>query len=150
MLPLSLVIGFSGTVVYGATMFGFRCGVGALAVLILAVPAAGQLVRERFEDGRRVCVYNVPPVGLGDARGEMATSVPFGQNCPERFPLRQGSGPLPPYAQLYDSTTDGGQRHCRYVLGGEQWINTVGIGTWCPSSASMLPSDEEREADRIR
>ncbi len=109
------------------------CALGAL----WGQAASAQLVSERLQGNRRICVY-ATDAGPFTGQEERAIAVSEVENCPSTPPPQRSTGPLPTTAQLRSWDVEQGRRICTFEQGGEIWVRAVDISRSCPVVAGLL------------
>lgn len=101
-------------------------------------PAAAQLVGERIDQGRRVCVYHAEPTAL--TAGDRFVTVPAGAGltCPASPPVARSQLAAPPSAMLLTQEATDTLRVCTYEQMGQRWSFSLPAAQTCPASAGSL------------
>lgn len=121
-------------------MMGRRLVLIVLAIAGLSTPVQAQLISERLDGMRRVCVYRGPTGILTDTDRTSEYRVGMAENCPGSMPGVSGS-PLPPTARLQSEREIGQNRICTFEQAGRIWERSVGAGRSCPMSAGILQAE---------
>jgi hypothetical protein len=114
---------------------GFAVIAGAVAT---PVPAGAQLLADRVEGERRLCVYvgsDQLPDGQVVPRN---TVVPAGQPCPDIAPYRDPNRRAPGNAALLREVVENGRRQCVYGQGGVEYAVAIPQARYCAATPDLL------------
>jgi len=115
-----------------------------LAAGLLAAPASAQLIVERVDGVRRICVYAGAGNLLDGGRGAVAHRVGLAETCPATPPAPSTSFDAPPTAALVSDINLPGARRCVYEQGSQQWVFDIAPQRYCPLGPGTLVEERRR------
>ena len=101
------------------------------------------LVSARQQGINRICTYRAGPVGSTVRTHRVGLS----DQCPAQFPTSDPNVPIPPTAQLQETTIQRGVRDCVYAQGAGRWTINLALEVSCPLSAGMAMQAQSASAD---
>jgi hypothetical protein len=109
----------------------------ALLAIAVSMPCSAQLIGERFEGDRRVCVYYGTETQAGDGVVGRTLSVAAGQECPATAPYQDPNRPAPPNAALLREAVGNNTRVCVYGEGGSEYPVAVPLTARCAMTPAL-------------
>lgn len=103
--------------------------------------ASAQLLDQRAEGTKRVCIYRASPVG----KQVLERRVGIGEACPAFYPTATESRAAPLTARLVSNSVINGDRVCAYQQRDRRWRIRVPVETQCKMTAGMLNEERSRQ-----
>jgi hypothetical protein len=120
----------------------------AVSTALSSAPAFAQLLSQRPEGERRVCVYAAPN-SVTSAQDRQEYRVGLAQNCPITRPPVTG-GFAPPTAQLASEREVDASRECNYEQSGMTWTIRLSVNRRCPLAWGMIRDEPVSRTSRSR
>lgn len=114
----------------------------AATLVALSSPAGAQLISQRVEGDRRICIYYGSDRLPNDQLVARQLTLGAGQDCPSTAPYHDPDAPAPGNAMLVRETQENGQRLCVYGQSGLEWWMPIPFAAHCAMTPALLEAQQ--------